>query len=71
MMRAVKFKVWWRQYKPGDVAEFEHGLANTLVTYHRADYVPDELVVAGVADEVPNKAVKVEAVTRKRGRKAK
>lgn len=69
MTRAVKFKVWWRQYKPGDVAEFEHGLANTLVTYHRADYAPDELVA--VADGVPNKAMQVEAVSRKRGRKAK
>lgn len=62
----IKFKVWWRQYRPGDVAEMEDGIATTLIQCHRADFVPDD-VAPTVADNVPNKAMNKKQVRRKAG----
>ena len=39
---AVRFKVLYRQHRPGDVAYLPPGMAATLVDYHRAEWVEVE-----------------------------
>lgn len=42
MKYKVRFKNRWRQYKPGDEAEFDLGVADALVRSFKADWVQDD-----------------------------
>jgi hypothetical protein len=79
-MTTVKFKVWHRQYRPGDIATFPDGVAQTMIQYHRATLVRDSQAATvtddnskGTEPQPPaftpdNKMLDTGAVKKKKGR---